>query len=53
MIESSASYRNYAGSEQPKVHGERLPAGAALLATFGLSLLGWAFVLVPLIGIFH
>ena len=33
--------------------GDRLPPGPALLAVLGLSLLGWAFVLVPLVAILH
>jgi len=52
MLESSASYRNYAVGEQAKA-GDRLPPGPALLAALGLSLLGWAFVLVPIVAILH
>ena len=32
---------------------DRLPVGPALLAVFGLSLLGWAVVLAPLVAILH
>jgi hypothetical protein len=53
MIESSASYRNYDAGEQARAGENRLPPGPALLAAFGLSLLGWAFVLVPLVAILH
>jgi len=53
MIESNTSYRNYTVSEQPKLGGDRLPVAPALLAAFGLSLLGWAFLLVPLVAVLH
>ena len=53
MIESSASYRNYEVDAQAKAEKDRLPPGPALLAALGLSLLGWAFVLVPLVAILH
>lgn len=53
MIESSASYPNYGIGEQAKAGGDRLPPGPALLAALGLSLLGWAFVLIPLVAILH
>jgi len=53
MLESSTSYRNYAVGEPAKAGGDRLPPGPALLAALGLSLLGWAFVLVPLVAILH
>jgi hypothetical protein len=53
MLESSASYQDYAVGEPAKAGGDRLPPGPALLAALGLSLLGWAFVLVPLVAILH
>ena len=53
MLESSASYRDYEVDAQAKGEKDRLPPGPALLAALGLSLLGWAFVLVPLVAILH
>lgn len=53
MIESDASYRNYAIDGNQPDEGDRLTLGAALLALFGLSLLGWAVILVPLAAILH
>ena len=53
MIESGASYQNYAAGERARVDDDRLPPGPALLVTVGLSLLAWGFVLVPLVAILH
>jgi hypothetical protein len=53
MIESSASYESCRGRERASAEDYRLPPGSALLATFGLSLLAWGLVLVPLVAIFH
>jgi hypothetical protein len=53
MIQSNASYRSYDVDEQARAGENRLPPGPALLAAVGLSLLGWAFVLVPLVAILH
>jgi len=53
MIQSNASYRDYGVSEDAKFARDRLPAGTALLAVFGLSLLAWAVVLAPLVAILH
>jgi hypothetical protein len=53
MIESKASYPNYRITRHSKEQEDRLPAGPALLAVLGLSLVGWAFLLAPLVAIFH
>jgi hypothetical protein len=53
MVDNNASYTSYAISEGPEPDGDRLPVGAAMLAVLGLSLLGWGFVLLPLVAIFH
>jgi hypothetical protein len=53
MIQSNSSYRDYGASEGVKFGSDRLPVGPALVAVLGLSLLGWAVVLAPLVAIFH
>jgi hypothetical protein len=53
MFEDKASYPRYTTSEHPEIGSDRLPPGPALLAVFGLSLVGWAFVLVPLFATLH
>jgi hypothetical protein len=53
MIQSNSSYRGYGVSEGVKFGSDRLPAGPALFAVFGLSLLGWAVVLAPFVAILH
>jgi hypothetical protein len=53
MIESSASYESCRGHERATAEDYRLPPGPALLVTFGLSLLAWGLVLVPLVAISH
>jgi hypothetical protein len=53
MIQSNSSYHDYGLSEGAESGGDRLPVGAALLAVFGLALLGWAVVLAPFVAIFH
>jgi hypothetical protein len=53
MIERNSSYRDYAVSEGVKFDSDRLPVGPALFAVFGLSLLGWAVVLAPLVAVLH
>jgi hypothetical protein len=53
MIESEVSYQGYQVGGQLKGCRHRLPTGPALLAVLGLSLAGWAFVLVPLVAILH
>ena len=52
MIQSN-SYHDYGGSDGVKLGSDRLPVGSALFAVFGLSLLGWAVVLAPLVAILH
>jgi hypothetical protein len=51
MAESEASYQDYTFGGQQPAGGERLSLGAALLAVFGLSALGWAAVLTPIFTI--
>jgi hypothetical protein len=51
MIQSNSSYREYRVSEGVEFSRDRLPVGPALFAVFGLSLLGWAVVLAPLVAI--
>jgi hypothetical protein len=53
MIQSNSSYHDYGASEGVKFGSDRLPVGPALFAVFGLSLLGWAVVLAPLVAILH
>ena len=53
MIQGDSSYRDYGVSEGVKLGSDRLPVGAALFAVLGLSLLGWAVVLAPLVAILH
>jgi hypothetical protein len=50
MIQSNFSSRHYGVSGEAGLGSERLPVGPALLAVFGLSLLGWACALVPLVS---
>jgi hypothetical protein len=51
MIQSNSSYQDYDVSEGVELGGDRLPVGPALFAIVGLSLLGWAVVLAPLVAI--
>ena len=53
MIEGNASYRNYAIDSNQLAEDNRLPLGSALLAIFGLSLLGWAVVVAPALAILY
>ena len=53
MIQGNSSYRDYRVSEGAKFDSYRLPVGPALFAVFGLSLLGWAVILVPFVAILH
>jgi hypothetical protein len=53
MIQSNSSYHDHGASEGVKFGSDRLPVGPAVLAVFGLSLLGWAVVLAPLVAILH
>jgi hypothetical protein len=53
MIESNASYRDYAAAVEDIPDGEgRLAPGLALLITLGLAALAWVMVLAPLFAIF-
>jgi hypothetical protein len=51
MIQSNSSYRDYGVCAGVQFGRDRLPMGPALLVVFGLSLLGWAVVLAPLVAI--
>jgi hypothetical protein len=51
MIQGNSSYRDYGVIEGANFASDRLPVGPALFAVFGLSLLGWAVVLAPLVAI--
>ena len=53
MIETSASYESCRGRQLASTEEYRLPPGSALLVIFGLSLVAWGLVLVPLFVIFH
>ena len=53
MIQGNSSYPDYGVSEGANFDGDRLPVGPALFAVFGLSLLGWAVILVPFVAILH
>ena len=53
MTQSNSSYRDYGVIEGVEFGRDRLPVGPALFAVFGLSLLGWAVVLAPLVAILH
>lgn len=53
MVQSNSSSRHYGVSGETSFSSERLPVGPALLAVFGLSLLGWACALVPLVAALH
>jgi hypothetical protein len=53
MIQSNSSYRDYEISEGVERVSDRLPLGPALFAVFGLSLLGWAVVIAPLVAVLH
>jgi len=53
MIQSNSSCRRYGVGGGETCSGERLPVGPALLVVFGLSLLGWAFAVVPLVAALH
>jgi hypothetical protein len=53
MINSNTSYRNFTVGEIEPGGGERLPIGSALLAILGLSLLGWAVVIAPVVAILY
>jgi hypothetical protein len=53
MLQDNSSYRDYEVSEGVGLGSDRLPVGPALFTVFGLSLLGWAVVLAPLVAILH
>jgi hypothetical protein len=47
------SYQSYMVDENPWVDEDRPSLGSALLVVMGLSLLGWAAILAPLVAISH
>jgi hypothetical protein len=49
MIEADTSYQDYTEGGQEPADGDRISLGFALLAMFGLSVLGWAVLLAPLV----
>jgi hypothetical protein len=53
MIESNPSYQNLVIGDSQQVCNDRMPLGTALLAIFGLSLLGWAVILAPAVALLH
>ena len=53
MIQSNSSSREYRVSAGMEFGRGRLPVGPAIFAVFGLSLLGWAVVLAPIVAILH
>jgi hypothetical protein len=52
MIEGNTSYPNLTIRENPRGE-DRLPMGSAVLAVFGLSLLGWVVILGPAVAFLH
>jgi hypothetical protein len=53
MIEGNTSYPNLTIRENPLRGEDRLPMGSAVLAVFGLSLLGWVVILGPAVAFLH
>jgi hypothetical protein len=53
MIDSSASYRTYAAGGDEPVSDDRLSVSSTFFAVFGLSVLGWAVILAPLLAVLH
>jgi len=53
MIEDNTSYPNLTIRENPLRGEDRLPMGSAVLAVFGLSLLGWVAILGPAVAFLH
>jgi hypothetical protein len=52
MMKADSSYQGYLEDGQIEPGEDRVPLGLSLLLMFGLSALGWAVVLTPLITIF-
>lgn len=52
MMKADNSYRGYLEDGQLEAGEDRMPLGLALLTMFGLSALGWAVLLAPLITTF-
>jgi hypothetical protein len=52
MMKADSSYQGYLEDGQIEPGEDRLPLGLSLLLMFGLSALGWAAVLTPLITTF-
>jgi hypothetical protein len=53
MIEGNTSYQNLTVRENSLRGEDRLPMGSAVLAVFGLSLLGWVVILGPAVAFLH
>ena len=53
MAESNTSYQNFTVGESQLRSEDQLPLGSALLAVFGLSLLGWVVILGPAVALLH
>jgi hypothetical protein len=53
MIEVNTSYQDYAEGGHEPAGEDRIPLGFALLAMLGLSAIGWAIILVPLVTLFN
>jgi len=53
MIEGDTSYPNLTVRENQLRDEDRLPIGSAVLAVFGLSLLGWVVILGPAVAFLH
>jgi hypothetical protein len=52
MMKADNSYQAYLEGGRIEPDEDRLPLGLSLLVIFGLSALGWAVVLTPLITTF-
>jgi len=53
MIEGNTSYQNLTVRENSLRGEDRLPMGSAVLAVFGLPLLGWVVILGPAVAFLH
>ena len=53
ITESNTSYQNFTVGENQLRGEDQLPIGFALLAVFGLSLLGWVVILGPAVALLH
>jgi hypothetical protein len=53
MVEGNTSYSNLTVRRNQLRGKDRLPMGSAVLAVFGLSLLGWVVILGPAAALLH